>query len=481
MSWFTLCSSVPVYAQVTTVTWADPVKLSSDEEIFSAAVAADPYGGVHVFWAQDSTSGGSPDMIMVSKWDGSSWSLPNDVFAAPEGSGLIYDTPRATSDKSGHIYLVWSAGGTVYFSTAPAGMTTNAQAWTKPVAVLNVNLALSPQIVVDSSGTIHVVAADRTPGANILYVQSTDSGMAWTDAVPVSLIEPSAKRVPDGPQLLVDHEGILHVFWTEAYPPEYLGREIYHARSLDGGVTWSLPVRLSFTETQDDWDTTPIAAVDSMDELHLTWVCGKVNRCYRWSQDHGATWSEAQMVFFPLLGSGGWDAMTTDDYGAVYWLGTMREPAAVYSAVFSEDHWQQPPQPAISAERWGPLGEAHRPNAVVGLGNQLHAVVVEGDAGPVWYLSGVTTGAAVAPLTMPTAAPIKSTTAPITASETVSNFLVVPAGSALDRSNTRGPAPNSYPKEPPAAAPLDPTFISGVAVLLTVAAVFVVVLRRRTA
>jgi hypothetical protein len=173
-------------------------------------------------------------------------------------------------------------------------------------------------------------------------------------------------------------------------------------RSSDGGTSWSLPTRLSFSDNQEDWDAVPVAAVDKDDHLHLLWVCENANRCYRTSQDGGVTWNDADRLYSPLLGSAGWDAMAADPFGSVYWVGALRYPMALYATSYDGARWHEPPVPAISGSESDGLSEAHRPQMAVGLGNKLHVTMVERDAGPVYYMLGTTANTATSALPLPT-------------------------------------------------------------------------------
>lgn len=473
-------------AQAKSIVWSDPIKLSSDEEILYPSVAVDPHGGVHVFWAQGAEPGVPPDAIVAVHWDGTSWSTPNDILAAPLGSGLIYDMPRVVSSQDGRLYLVWVSAGTVYFSWAWAAMSANTQAWSAPTEAAKLNLAHLPQVAVDNLGTIHLVVTDRKPGGSVIYVQSTDNGLTWTQPLEISVMDSLSAATPDHPQLVIDNMGILHVFWAANYPPEYLGREIYHVRSVDGGISWSLPTQLSFSDTHEDWDAIPVVTVDAQDRLHLVWVCGNVSRCYRWSQDHGATWSDTQQLFAPLLGSAGWDAMAADPYGSVYWVGALRYPTAVYAASYQQESWEEPPLPVITGPEWGGLSEAHRPQLAIGLGNKLNLVMVEGDAGPVYYMVGTTSGAATEPQPLPLPTPTESamvgsilTVGTDDSTNTGATSPMISA--ALSQGNQAVPPTYSsaYPISSPAKTPFNSTAVSAVVVTLMIAAVVITVLQRK--
>ena len=94
------------------ITWDKPLNISNTEEQTSTDpfLIADLAGRVHLFWAEKvdvNILGDRPDTLMYAYWDGKSWSVPNDLFFAPQQGNpqLLY--PTGVIDEQGVIHLIW--------------------------------------------------------------------------------------------------------------------------------------------------------------------------------------------------------------------------------------------------------------------------------------------------------------------------------------------------------------------------------------
>jgi hypothetical protein len=99
------------------------------------------------------------------------------------------------------------------------------------------------------------------------------------------------------PDLAVDFSDHLHVVWYDGTPGNY---EIYYKKSTDGGATWSINKRLTFTSGNSWW---PAVAVDSSGKLPLVWMDdtpGNYEIYCNKSVDGGVTWSGAKRLTWTL-------------------------------------------------------------------------------------------------------------------------------------------------------------------------------------
>jgi hypothetical protein len=409
----------------TRVVWSEPILLSRRASLFTApTVAADLWGGVHVFWTEETAEAGSPNLIMYTNWDGNDWTAPYDLFVGESWAG--YGFPYAVADNVGGIHLIWASYNRLYYSTAPASSASDVRAWQTPQIVAETPRIQHSRIARDAQGVLHIVYTVRNPGANVMYTSSTDNGYTWSIPVGISKVFPNDPQVPTEVRLAIDSQNNLHVVWSESYPPEYLGRHVLYTQSRDGGVSWAYPVALSGSATEKDVNYHINLAIDGNNAVHVVWCGGPAgsNRLYRHSPDGGNTWSGDQLIFEGFVGWAGWDTMISDTYGNVYWAGFLRYPQAIYFSMIEDNAWADPPQ-MIIAEKPGIelVASGHFPQLIVAEGNQLHLVLVEGDSGGVWYMQGKTTypGIAalptptIAPTATPTATPIPPTTTPIVA------------------------------------------------------------------
>ncbi len=115
--------------------------------------------------------------------DGSGWSKPVDILFSPEGQQSTASEPAVVATPDGRVHLVWTGGwdGRIYYSSAWAGETDSAAAWSKPLA-LNAGGegGAALDIALDPEGRLHVVyAVILQPEQGIYHVASEDGGCTW--------------------------------------------------------------------------------------------------------------------------------------------------------------------------------------------------------------------------------------------------------------------------------------------------------------
>lgn len=403
------------------VTWDSPVRLTPEESVVQySAIAVDLRGGVHVFWANKPETGVSANQILYRYRDQQEWTETTDVLVGPEWDA--FSRPAVLCDRANRLHLLWNSTQGLYYSSALADEASDPRAWLSPVRVMQADAMGPTDLAISPDGILHVVYTRYRSATNLMYTRSEDSGATWATPQAISTIVADDKQIPDAARLTIDRRGILHVVWSESYPPEYLGRQILYSQSLDNGLTWSAPQPLSGVAQDSAWNALPNIVVDSEDQLQVVWACGDpVMRCYRSSIDHGVSWTGVtEPLFQQLIGSSGRDAMAADPHGNVFWAGSLRFPQAFYFSTLTDGAWRAPPQALVTEGQFGGLASAHFPQMVIGEGNQLHLVLVESDGGPLWYLHGQSSYPRVeaeieeampTPTMTPTAAPINEPTA----------------------------------------------------------------------
>jgi hypothetical protein len=125
-------------------------------------------------------------------------------------------------------------------------------------------------------GRAYVSWLDGRTGQSGAYITwSTDGGATWAANVRVSVDEacPCCRTA-----IASDSAGVLYLAWRTVMPGNI--RDIVVARSADGGVTWSPPVRVH----ADDWvypgcpHAGPSMTVDDQHRLHIAWWTGVPGR-----------------------------------------------------------------------------------------------------------------------------------------------------------------------------------------------------------
>jgi len=144
-----------------------------------------------------------------------------------------------------------------------------------------------PAIAADSSGLLHLIWLDYTPGnTEVYYKKSTDSGTTWTTSRRLTWSSGDCDHL----DIVVDSMGNPHVVWSEYYAGNY---EVYYKKSTDGGTNWTTKQNLIGPDEERRSDY-PVIGADLSGHLHVFWRAGYSSSSqgieYTESTDWGATW-----------------------------------------------------------------------------------------------------------------------------------------------------------------------------------------------
>ncbi len=147
-----------------------------------------------------------------------------------------------------------------------------------------------PAIAIGSDNIIHVVWPDDTPGNFELYHRrSTDGGTTWSMNKRLTWTSGDSHY----PAVATGPGNSIHIVWHDETPGNL---EVYHKRSTDGGETWGATKRLTWTSLNSN---EPDIAIDSGGTIHVVYyeyTPGAPETYYKKSPDGGATWSEAKRL-----------------------------------------------------------------------------------------------------------------------------------------------------------------------------------------
>ncbi len=240
-------------------TWSTAKRLTSTSGNSSeASLVADPSGHLHVAW-YDSTPGNEEVYYKKSTDGGNTWSTAKRLTWNSGSSRR----PVLAVDPSGHLHVVWydSTPGNwqVYYKKS----TNEGSTWTESKRLTwSSGFASDPALAIDPSGHLHVVWYDSAPGHfEIYYKMSTDEGASWAASKRLTWTSDDSLW----PVIGVDSSGYLHVVWQDLTPGNY---EVYYKKSTDGGATWTTSQRLTWTSGAS-WF--PTMASDSSDYVHVVW------------------------------------------------------------------------------------------------------------------------------------------------------------------------------------------------------------------
>jgi hypothetical protein len=212
-------------------------------------------------------------LVVRSSDGGLTWSDPVEIIR-DEGAAFFSDKQSLTADPfdARHVYVVWdrlrgdTGGPTVFSRTTDGGST-----WEVPRAIFdpgtgeqtigNLIRVLPDGTLVNLFTHIRGSAGDDDDKAGqdkwtLEVLRSTDRGVTWSGPFRVSTFEAADgmdpfTRVPirDGAPIAamaVAVDGSLHVAWQDSrISPDAQRNDILLARSVDGGLTWSTPVRVN--------------------------------------------------------------------------------------------------------------------------------------------------------------------------------------------------------------------------------------------
>lgn len=283
--------------------WSEPVSFSASQNMPDLpAVAADGTGQVHVLWSEPATPGEPGASLLYARGDPSAlpgsgkavWTQPAPVLQSATGGA---EEPAMISQDD-RLHAVWSGGegGEIFYSWAFSRDAHTSGGWSKSVQLpAPVQMGSSPVIASGADGVLHVIyAIPVNEERGIYHTSSDDGGESWSPADCVFDAAEAGWVVADYPRLTVDGQGALHAIWIRfALPGDRSPQGIYHARSIDGGKTWSQPIGV-----QTGPSVWPQIASSEDDRLHIVWTEGSYPTTWwhQWSEADGQSWTLSEPV-----------------------------------------------------------------------------------------------------------------------------------------------------------------------------------------
>jgi len=232
---------------------------------------------VHTVWSEMvfGPTGSQLDVFYSRSEVGGAWS-PATTTVETRASSL---NARVAAEPAGDLHVVWEENASphqIYYISGTVGTTETA--WSMPITV-SVGLtqtATTPDIVVGSDNTVHVVFGVNVE--NQQYVQDiyyasfpiTDQGVVSATLIPGSRVKVS-QLLPtfSSPAVALFGSDQVHVAWNGWKAGGYSDSDrIYYAVSEDGGLSWSEPVPVS---PKDIWpDGFPSLTADA-EFVHVVW------------------------------------------------------------------------------------------------------------------------------------------------------------------------------------------------------------------
>jgi hypothetical protein len=355
--------------------WPEPYRLSTGTgKAGEASLATDAYGYAHIFWSE-LLSADQSSAVYYSRFDGGGWTSALDIYRSKEFASI--QSLTSLVDRHGMLHLAWSGGenGPILYMHAPAAGTLSARHWQEPLQIRLPGKQV--KLLVDSKGVLHLLYSRVSGQARgVYYSRSQDQGANWTEPVwldPDILPGYSAGSL----QFEMDDRDGLHAVWFYAGLETQGGDWVRYAHSLDGGDTWSLPFTIDRSIEGSDYSLSfayPVMAVSGQ-SVHIVWAGGTLHyRNHRFSTDAGRSWSPPARILGNLNGQA-FEGLTTDGMGRIHYFGQIRDPMAIYHAIWDGGRWTRPSLVyLISLGQTDPIGDrvhAHYTLSTVRAGNQL--------------------------------------------------------------------------------------------------------------
>jgi hypothetical protein len=177
---------------------------------------------------------------------GASWSAPASLHTYAAGDNAFDDITGIATDEAGNWIAVWRTdfdlGGTgTDFDILSVRSTDDGASWFAPAALntdafTDTDLDVQAQVQSDGAGVWVAIWSSFESGTRVIHsARSTNAGQSWSAPILVSQPPPTFNIDPD----LAYAGGRWLAIWKRG--------QAYFAASLDGGLTWSMPVQASYT------------------------------------------------------------------------------------------------------------------------------------------------------------------------------------------------------------------------------------------
>jgi len=323
-------------------TWTSPGVIEPGVFRSDPVLDADSQG--NFYYNSLSVTGGSIYTCQVfrSTDGGATWGTAVEAFGGDK-AWMTIDRTGGLGD--GNVYQSWNVfGGCCGNDTFNRSIDGSAAVFSAPQSVPL--MPLFGTLAVASDGTLYVSGADPFDFSNFLVARSTDANDPNPDVTPTFVtsmtglggtLTVGAAPNPDGllgqVNVGVDPASGDVYLLASVDPPGPDPLDVHFARSVDGGVTWSAPVRINDDPIGGNaWQWFGTMSVAPNGRIDVVWndtrrsgVAHRSELYYAFSTDGGTTWSTNRRLS-PMWNShvgwpnqfkiGDYYDMVSDDAGA---------------------------------------------------------------------------------------------------------------------------------------------------------------------
>ncbi len=212
-----------------------------------------------------------PDICYSGSIDGGkTWTPPIVIPRIPARSlGMLTPGARIATETSGAIDIVWSD---VVFGQSDIFFTRsndNGRTWSEPANISRTKgNSITPALATGSNSEIHVAWQETIEGsrnADIYYSYSTDGGKTWGKDQSFQIENVSdSQSFSASPQIIIDSKGSVHLVWLGGVSNQ-TNLSIYYAKRSN---IWTKPVKINKSLSLVNF---PRITVGQKDTIYIVW------------------------------------------------------------------------------------------------------------------------------------------------------------------------------------------------------------------
>jgi BNR repeat-like domain len=240
-------------------TWLASKRLTANAgDSVKPALAVDSFGNPHLAW-EDDTPGNYEIYYKKSTDGGTNWSTSKRLTWTSGDAREL----SITVDLSDNPHVVWYENTPGNYEIYYKRSTDGGAAWSPAKRLTWTSIdSQYPKIVADTLGNLYVAWQEYIPGNSEIYgIKSKDGGTTWSTIKRLTW----TSGYSTFPDMVIDSSGSLHIVWDDSTPGNH---EIYYKMTSDGGNTWSTSKRISWTP---GYSAMPDIAAGPSGYLHVVW------------------------------------------------------------------------------------------------------------------------------------------------------------------------------------------------------------------
>jgi hypothetical protein len=218
-----LCLFAPM---VQAVDWATTQRLTWASGVSEdPAMAVDSIGSLHLVW-HDNAPGNYEIYHKKSANGGATWTASRRLMWTSGAS----THPALAAGAAGSLHLFWEDNTPGNYEIYHKKSTDGGATWSANQRLTwTAGHSLCPAVAVGPSGHLHLVWEDSTPGnAEVYYKKSTNAGATWSTSQRLTWTAGYSGQAA----VAVDSSGYLHLIWQDDTPGNH---EIYYKKSAMAG------------------------------------------------------------------------------------------------------------------------------------------------------------------------------------------------------------------------------------------------------